>query len=281
MKKKLFYLGILLLLSGCETSTSIVNNVDEREANEIVVYLASYGIAAQKVQGATSQTAGTTASIQYNIMVDKDKQLSALSVLNSSGLPRKQGTTLLQLFPAGGLMTTDKEETIRYQAGLEEELGNIIQKIDGILDADVQISFPPTSEIGTEQSKIKAAVYVKHQGVLDDPNQHLESKIKRLISGSIDGLNYDDVSVISDKSRYSDITLNSKSQLIGPKSLEKEYVSIWSIIMTKSSAKRFRTIFFMMTLIILGFGSALGWLIYKFYPFLQKTIKEKFPTKEK
>lgn len=271
MKKLLSVFLISIFLAGCESNTSIVNNVDEREANEIVVFLASKGIAAQKIQATSAEGAGAATTINWDIYVDKDKQVEAMAILNQNGLPRIKGTNLLQLFAKTGLMTSDKEETIRYQAGIEEELKNIIRKIDGVIDADVRISFPSAEAAaagaaGTETTKIKAAVYVKHQGILDDPNQHLDSKIKRLISASIENLNFEDVSVISDRSRFTDIKFPSESQLIGPKVLEREYVKIWSIIMTKSSAKKFRLIFFSMIFIIFIFGGAAGWLIYKFYP---------------
>lgn len=280
MKKLLFVFLISLFLAGCESNTSIVNNVEEREANEIVVFLASKGIAAQKVQ-TTSEAAGGTPTISWDIYVDKSRQVDAMALLNQQGLPRIKGTNLLTLFAKTGLMTSDKEETIRYQAGVEEELKNIIRKIDGVLDADVRISFPSETAGGlgggpeVTAPKIKAAVYVKHQGILDDPNQHLESKIKRLVSGSIENLSFDDVSVISDKSRFAEIKFPQEAQLIGPKGLEKEYVKIWSIIMTKSSAKKFRLIFFTMIIIIFVFAAASGWLIYKFYPVLKSKKEEK------
>jgi len=272
MKKLLIVFLISVFLAGCESNISIVNNVEEREANEILVFLASKGIAAQKIKAAAAETVIGTAMVSWDIFVDKDKQVEAMSLLNRNGLPRIKGTNLLQLFAKSGLMTSDKEETIRYQAGVEEELKNTIRKIDGIIDADVRISFPtePAGVTGTETlPKIKAAVYIKHQGILDDPNQHLDSKIKRLMSGSIENLNFDDVSIISDKSRFTDITFPAESQLIGPKALEKEYVKIWSIIMTKNSAKKFRLIFFSMIFIIFVFVSFTGWLIYKFYPNLK------------
>lgn len=270
MKKLFYFFLISLFLAGCENNTSIVNNVEEREANEIVVFLASKGIAAQKIQ-TTSEAVGGVATISWDIYVDKSKQVEAMAILNQQGLPRIKGTNLLELFAKTGLMTSDKEETIRYQSGVEEELKNIIRKIDGVLDADVRISFPTENAGGiggTEVTppKVKAAVYVKHQGILDDPNQHLDSKIKRLVSGSIENLSFDDVSVISDRSRFTDIKFPSDSQLIGPKGLDKEYVKIWSIIMTKSSAKKFRAIFFAMIIVIFIFAAASGWLIYKFYP---------------
>jgi type III secretion protein J len=263
-----------LFVTGCKESHSIVNNVDEREANEIVVFLASKGIEAQKVEAPATEGAGGVAVVVWNIYVSPERSVEAMSLLGQNGLPRRKGTSILDLFAKSGLMTSDKEETIRYQAGLEESLRNIIRKMDGILDADVQISFPTTESLlpGTETVKLKAAVYVKHQGAFDDPNNHLETKIKRLVAGSIDGLNFEDVSVVSDRARLSDIQIFAGK---GSPSSVKEYVNIWSVIMTKASAARFRIIFFSLFGIVFLLTGAIGWLLYKFYPQLLGTKKEK------
>lgn len=265
----------MLLLAGCGTNETIVNNVDEREANEIVVYLASKGIAAQKVQ-VVAEVGSSTTSVQFNIAVADSSTTEAMSLLNRIGLPRVQGTNLLTLFAKSGLMSSDREETIRYQAGLAEELKGTILKIDGVIDANVQISFPPaeaTSTPGAIVPKTTAAVYVKHQGVLEDPNSHLETKIKRLVSSSINGLAFEDVSVISDRARIADIQINAQGEMIGAKNLQDAYVSIWSIIMTKSSLARFRFIFFTLIILNLAFAGGLGWMVYKFYPQLLKKKK--------
>ncbi len=263
-----------LFLGGCQKHEPIVNNIDEREANEIIVFLGSKGIDAQKMKAAESAGAGGTPANLWNITVEEKQMNGAMAILNQYGLPRRKGATLLELFAKQGLMTSDKEETIRYQAGQEEELKNIIRKIDGVLDADVRISFASTEGLlpGAVKPKIKAAVYIKHQGVLDDPNNHLESKIKRLVAGSIEGLDFEDVSVISDRSRFSDIQFKG-NKILGHK--KDDYVSIWSIVMTKDSSARFRFFFTLLLCLILLFGLMTGWLIYKFYPYLQKERKEK------
>jgi type III secretion protein J len=277
MKKSICKIFFLLFLVGCAGNQSIVNNIDEREANEIVVFLASKGIMAQKV--ATPTSAGANApSDMYNISVDGGQSTEAMALLNRFGLPRRQGTNLLTLFAKGGFMTSDREETIRYQAGLAEELRNTIRKFDGVLDADVQISFPPveTNPVpNATKGKITAAVYVKHQGIMEDPNSHLEIKIKRLLAGSVNGLSYDDVSVISDRSRLADITLQPEGEMIGLKSLQQTYVSIWGLVLTKSSLGRFRFIFFTFIILLLALAGALGWVIYKFYPLMQMKNREK------
>ena len=94
-------------------------------------------------------------------------------------------------------------------------------------------------------------------------------KIKRLMAGSVNGLDYENVSVISDRSRFADITLTPDKEAIGAKSLQQTYVSIWGLIMTKSSLVRFRVIFFLFIFAIFLLFAALGWLVYTFYPHLR------------
>lgn len=277
--KWLFFLG-LIFLAGCSGNQAIVNNVDERDANEIVVFLASKGIAAQKVAAPSSAIGGTTPSDMYSITVADNQSTEAMALLNRYGLPRVQGTNLLTLFAKSGLISSDREETIRYQAGLAEELKNTIRKIDGVLDADVQISFPDTTVTlppGTPAPKITAAVYVKHQGIMEDPNSHMEVKIKRLMAGSVNGLNFEDVSVISDRSRFADIRLQPEGEMIGAKALQQTYVKMWGVVLTKSSLMRFRLIFFSFIILLLLFAVGFGWMVYKFYPLMRMKKTETPP----
>lgn len=275
MRKVFFGLvGIfLLVLTGCETSRVIVNDVEEREANEIVVFLASRGIKAEKVAAKISGGVGVDSGpAVWSIAVEEGSMTEAMAILNQNGLPRKKGTDLLELFAKQGLMSTEKEETIRYQAGLEQQIANTIRKIDGVIDADVRLSFPPQETglaiPGAQQQRVTAAVYVKHQGVVDDPNSHLVSKIKRLVSGSVNGLDINDVTVISDRSRFTDVTLGETLEASIPP--PKDYVSIWSIVMSQQSAARFRLLFFALVAANILFVFIIGWILWKFYPILRE-----------
>ncbi|MES2345603.1 MAG: type III secretion inner membrane ring lipoprotein SctJ [Chlamydiota bacterium] len=274
MFKKLLVFCLLLGLAACETNMIIVNDVEEREANEIIVFLASKGIAADKVPSPSTASAGggqVTAQL-WSIAVPPPRMTEAMAILNQNGLPRIKGVNLLDLFAKQGLMSSEKEETIRYQAGLASQLTNTIRKIDGVIDANVELSFPEQQVLpgasNTPQQKVTASVYVKHQGILDDPNSHLVTKIKRLVSGSVTGLDINDVTVISDRSRYTDITMAQVTDELTPKS--KEYVSIWSMVINKASLGTFRVIFFTLLILSIFFAVLTGWLIWKFYPILRK-----------
>lgn len=254
----------------------IISDVDEREANEIVVFLANKGIPSEKVPSSSaSPMGGGEGGTRWGISVESNQSTEAMAYLNQNGLPRKKGTSLLDLFAKANFMSSEKEETIRYQAGLAEQIASMIRKIDGVIDADVQLSFPvaeggPVSpgQTQAQPKKITAAVFVKHQGIIDDPNSHLVAKIKRLVSGSITGLDINDVTIISDRSRFTDISLTQSTETLEPKA--KEYVNIWSIVMSQGSAGRFRTLFFLLIFSAILFALVTGWMLWKFYPLLRK-----------
>ncbi len=271
--------SFLILFTGCDSGREVVSNITEKEANIILVLLESKGIPATK-QAAVTSSIGTEGSVsKYVIVVPEKYSIEAIAYLNQNGFPREKGTTLLDLFAKQGLMTSDKEETIRYQSGLAQQLTNTVLMIDGVIEANVQLSFPPEDTgLGqaTTKKQITAAVYVKHQGIIDDPNIHLENKIKRLISGSVTGLDINNVTVVSDRSRFTDITLEQMPESLGGK--PGEYVSVWNIVMSKNSVGRFRGLFFIITFIAVLLAIVLGWISWKFYPQLKKQggLKELF-----
>lgn len=260
---RFFNIFLFLLLLGCQDKTEIVSNLDEREANLIVVFLESKGISAMKEMMAVAAGAEAGATARYNIVAPRDKAIEAMTLLNQNGLPKRVGPNLLELFAPSGLMVSDKQETIRYQAGLAQQIQNTIMMIDGVIDVSVQISFPP-AETTEGVNRITAAVFVKHQGIVDDPNSHLESKIKRLVSGSVNGLDIADVTVVSDRSRLNDISMPDQTKYA------QDFVQVWSITMTKRSLGMFRFIFgFLLTLFVLALA-ALGWVLFKLYPLIRE-----------
>lgn len=268
-KKTALFIGILFLLplfTGCEGRRTIVNGLDEREANEIIVYLATKGIDAQKMQAAEAGGGGT-GLVLWDISVKEPEAIQAMSSLNQAGLPRRRGQSLLGIFQNVGLVPTEMTEKIRYQAGLAEQIASTIRKIDGILDAEVQISFPEEDPLnpGSKKGEITASVYVKHSGVLDDPNAHLANRIKRLVTSSITGLKFENVTLIPDRARYSEIP----GGFAGAGEEDKQYVQVWGLVIAKESLNLFRIIFFTFSALTLIGLLFLIWLLWKVYPLLQ------------
>ena len=178
-------------------------------------------------------------------------------------MPRVKTTNLLDLFGSTGLVPSDLQDKIRYQEGLSEQLAGTIRKMEGVVDASVQITF---AQEGAEPAPLTASVYIKHRGVLDNPNSVLVTKIKRLVSSAVPGLTIDNVTVVTDRATLSEISLEPS----GFTAEEKNVVSIWGITVAKSSAPAFRTIFYLFLIFLFIFLCLSIWLLWKFYPLIER-----------
>lgn len=262
--KTIMLFGLLCFLSGCSSTTTIYHGLDERDANDIVVFLADKGIKAYKVQSSSSTTGGGQHEILWDISVNSGDETRAMALLRSAGLPRRAGESLLSIFKQGGLVPSEMQQKIRYEAGLGAQIASTIRKIDGVLDARVQLSFPEADPLNPNKKKgeVTASVFVKHNGVLDDPNSQLIPKIRRLVASAVQGLKYENVTVIPIKASYAEMTLPTTREK------EKEWVRVWSVVLAKESATRFRIIFFSFLIFILILLLVLGWTFWKIHKIL-------------
>jgi type III secretion protein J len=128
--------------------------------------------------------------------------------------------------------------------------------MDGILDCQVQLALPE------EGSKIppRASVFVKHLGIFDDPNNQLGSKIRRLVAGSVPGLEYDNVTLVPDRARYVDIALAPSAEQLPE--MKKEYAKVFGIVVSADSVGTLRMIVSALIiglLVLLAIAIFLGW----------------------
>src|ERR1700733_15276282 len=160
----------LLGLTGCHSNQAIVHGLDERDANEILVLLAENNIPAHKVEQTASLGGGGGPKIVlWDVTVSSENVEQAMHFLNANGLARRSSQNLLTLFSATGVVLSEMAEKIRYRVGLADTIANLLCSVDGIVDADVELSYPkqdvlePTAKL----APITASVFVKHTGVLD------------------------------------------------------------------------------------------------------------------
>ncbi len=89
----------MTLFTSCESKKTIVNGLDEKEANEIWVYLSNKGIDVSKVQSTEGGGGGGgKKAVLWDIQVPSDRAADALSLLNQAGLPRKEGSAFSDSF---------------------------------------------------------------------------------------------------------------------------------------------------------------------------------------
>jgi type III secretion system YscJ/HrcJ family lipoprotein len=129
---------LVSLLWGCQTE--IQHGLEEREANEILVLLDSYGIEASKSADGRDGA--------YLIRVADDDAAQSWRVLQAHGLPRRPLGGWLDAFGDRELISTPTEDRIRAQMAAAEALERSLVAIDGVVDAHVHLAVPTDPGFG-------------------------------------------------------------------------------------------------------------------------------------
>jgi type III secretion protein J len=185
---------LALFLVGC-SKTELYSGLTERDANEMLALLLRAGIATEKA----TVKAGST------ISVDNSRVPEAVSLVNAAGLPHSKFANIGDLFKKEGMISSPSEERVRYMYGITQELSRTLSRIDGVLDARVHVVLPGNDPTNHMSKPSSAAVLIRHGR--DAGVDQLVPKIKELVVNSIEGLNYERVSVVLVKAQGDDLQL--------------------------------------------------------------------------
>ncbi|MCC2110472.1 MAG: type III secretion inner membrane ring lipoprotein SctJ [Hyphomicrobiales bacterium] len=169
-------------LAGCKAE--LYTGLGERETNEMTAVLTNEGISASRERDKDGN---------YALLVERGDFAQAVSVLSSRGLPRQQFKGLGEVFNDEKLVSTPFEERARFMHALNEERAASLTQIAGVASARVHIMMPETSPLDREKAAARASVFIYHNPDTD-VRRHVPL-IKNLIVNSVDGLNYEDVTV--------------------------------------------------------------------------------------
>jgi type III secretion protein J len=172
-----------LLLSACEAE--LYNNLDQRQANEMVATLQQRGIPAQRV---------AVKGGQYTVVVDKDRFAESITILKDAGLPRQEFQTLGQVFKKDGLVSSPTQERAQMIFALSQELSRTVSEIDGVLSARVHLVLPENDPLRQQLVPSSASVFIRHRS--NAPVGNLVPQVKMLVANGVAGLSYDKVSVV-------------------------------------------------------------------------------------
>lgn len=194
MRLRVLPLAVLLsaLATACGVET-VVQDLNEREANLIVETLANSGINADKARIAEGR------NIVYAVTVPAGARVEAYRVLNENELPRRRDAGYTEIFAGGGLIPSASEERAKAMAALEGEIEGQLKLFPGILDARVQVVIPEESAlkaVGDSQAKPTASVTVKYAPDGQGRSPIGDRQVATLVAKGVENLSPEEVYVI-------------------------------------------------------------------------------------
>jgi len=180
--KALKIVAIAVIVNGCDVD--LYSHQKERDVNEMMAVLLNAQIDADKVH----QGDGT-----YALQVDDSDRAAAIALLESHGLPRQEHMTMRDLFPGDSIVASPLEERARFIFALEQNLQETLSLIDGVLSARVHVVLPENNPFAASLTPSSASVFLKTHANASLDNRR--SDIKRIVSNSIEGLSYKDVTL--------------------------------------------------------------------------------------
>ena len=238
-------LALVLLLSGCKVQ--LYTGLTEREGNEMLAMLLDAGIESEKLMDKDGNV---------SLSVSNSDVSRSIRLLRSNGLPRDRFSSVSDIFPKDGLISSPVEERARYTYSMSQELSSTLSLIDGILTARVHVVLPPNGSAGPEETyPSSASVFIKYT-----PDLELAGfipKVKTLVANSIEGLSLDKITV----------SLFPTSRIGGEvQGIPIELDSVLSIDVSPESSSRMLLIFGMMTFLMilsLAGSGVLFWLWWR------------------
>ena len=171
----------------------VQHGLSELDANEIMVLFNRNGIKAQKESEEKNQL------VTWNIVVKPSNADQARELLVENQLPRKISLGLDGVCKDEGLIPTPKREKCRELLAYKGELINSLERISGIVDADVVLTIPDKEEFlrdGETASRPTASVVLKSKMNADGTFPLRDEQVQRFVANAVPGLDPRDVAVI-------------------------------------------------------------------------------------
>jgi type III secretion protein J len=229
-----------LLLSACEAE--LYNNLDQRQANEMVATLQQRGIPAQRmaVKGG-----------QYTVVVDKARFADAINILKEAGLPKQEFQSMGQVFKKDGLVSSPTQERAQMIFALSQELSRTVSEIDGVLSARVHLVLPENDPLRQQLVPSSASVFIRHRS--STPVGNLVPQVKMLVANGVAGLSYDKVSVVL-------VPVDSQKPI---QSQDLEVVSFFGIWIQRDNLTQAWIMFFGLVVLVFLLAGALGFVLFR------------------
>ncbi len=174
---------VTFLLLGCKVE--LYSGLDEREGNEMLAILLDNNIPSEKLVDKDKVV---------TIMVNSPDVSRSVKVLSSLGFPKEKYSSIGDIFPKDGLISSPTEERARYTYSMSQELSSTLSMIDGVVTARVHVVLPQEQDSLTDVNyPSSASVFIKYTPELELAG--LVPKVKTLVANSIEGLSLEKITV--------------------------------------------------------------------------------------
>lgn len=230
------------MLVGCGPEI-LYSNLSESDANTMMGLLLVRNI--QAVKTAEKENL-------FSISVPRQQFAAATDLLKWYGIPAEKFSGIGEVFKKTGIVSSPTEEKIRFMYALSQQISETLSHIDGVLIARVSLVLPKNDPYTETLTPSSASVFLKFRPGAVPPT--LVPQIKTLVMKSVEGLNYDNVSVVIVQSEnidyYYPINIPQEASFFGIKVPRKILWNFWLII--------FAFVFITIAMVVAGiFGNRL------------------------
>ena len=240
VSKVLSLLALCLVLAGCKVE--LYSGLTEKEGNEMLAILLDSNIATEKLLDKDKMV---------TLMVDTNDVSRSIKLLRSYGYPKEKYSSIGDIFPKDGLISSPTEERARYTYSMSQELSSTISMIDGVISARVHVVLPQEQESLTDINyPSSASVFIKYTPELELAG--FIPKVKTLVANSIEGLSLDKITVSLFPASRLNIDVLAK-----PEMDKVLYVSV-----NASSAGPVRTLVYSLIVLLIVALAGIGYLFW-------------------
>jgi type III secretion protein J len=210
------------LISGCGPE-ALYSNLSESDANTMMGLLLMRNIQAVKIPQKENL---------FSISVPRQQFAAATDLLRWFGIPGEKFSGIGEVFKKTGIVSSPSEEKIRFMYALSQQISETLSHIDGVLVARVSLVLPKNDPYTETLTPSSASVFLKFRPGRVPPT--LTPQIKTLVMKSVEGLNYDNVSVVIMQSEnvdyYYPLHVEQEVSILGLKVAQKSLWKFWLLL---------------------------------------------------
>ena len=248
MKKlsQIFILLCCLFTLSCK-EIDIVHDLQERDANEILVVLNQHSIKAIKERSEKNQ------EVTWIIKVDAESEQLARAVLNANNLPRVRLGGLMGICQDAGMILTPKTEKCRELLAYKGEIINLLESVACVVSADVVLNIPEKVDFPDEktvQLHPTATASVKYLKDCTSGTKLSDQRVQDIVANAVSGLDPRDVAVVISyldsglpkPKGTEDVTKDCPEVVASPEGTPANLVTVAGLSMDESSAQKFKVV---------------------------------------